>query len=83
MPAVTADHLRTLMASERVAASSYGGRKGVPAYFTRDQFPTLLELKGDMGARELLQHAHGVELAEGELDVDTPEDLVKAQSMFN
>src|ERR1700722_12318441 len=43
MPAVTADHLRTLVASEQVAASSYRGRKGVPAYFPRDQFPKLLE----------------------------------------
>jgi CTP:molybdopterin cytidylyltransferase MocA len=82
MPAVTADHLRTLAASEQVAASLYGGRKGVPAYFPRDRFPKLLELKGDMGARELLQAAHGVELPSGELDVDTSEDLAKARSIF-
>jgi molybdenum cofactor cytidylyltransferase len=83
MPGVTADHLRTLIASEQVAASSYGGRKGVPAYFPRDLFPKLVELKGDMGARELLQLAYEVELPDGELDVDTSEDLVKAQSMFD
>jgi CTP:molybdopterin cytidylyltransferase MocA len=83
MPAVTADHLRTLIASEEVAASSYGGRKGVPAYFPRDQFPKLLELKGKTGARELLKLAHEVKLPGGELDIDTPEDLVKAQSMFD
>jgi molybdenum cofactor cytidylyltransferase len=82
MPAVTADHLRTLMSSEQIAASSYAGRKGVPAYFPRGQFPTLLELKGDTGARELLQHAQVVELAGGELDVDTVDDLAKARSIF-
>jgi molybdenum cofactor cytidylyltransferase len=83
MPAVTAEHIRTLIASEQVAASSYGGRKGVPAYFPKDLFPNLVELKGDMGARELLQLAYEVELPDGELDVDTSEDLVKAQSMFD
>ena len=83
MPAVTADHLRTLVASEQVAASSYGGRNGVPAYFPRDQFPKLLELKGDIGARELLQFAQGVELPGGELDIDTSDDLAKARSIFD
>ncbi|HEV2709494.1 MAG TPA: nucleotidyltransferase family protein [Edaphobacter sp.] len=82
MPAVTADHLQTLMALEQVAASSYGGRKGVPVYFPKDQFPRLLELKGDVGARELLRFAHEVELPGGELDVDTSEDLAKARSIF-
>jgi molybdenum cofactor cytidylyltransferase len=82
MPAVTADHLCTLMASEQVAASSYGGRKGVPAYFPRNQFPQLLELKGDVGARELLRFAQEVQLPCGELDVDTSDDLAKARSIF-
>jgi molybdenum cofactor cytidylyltransferase len=35
-----------------------------------------------MGARELLQFAHGVELPGGELDVDTIEDLARARSIF-
>lgn len=82
MPAVTADHLRILVASEQVAASAYGGRKGVPAYFPRDRFAELLELRGDVGARELLKFAHGVELPGGELDVDTSDDLAKARSLF-
>ncbi len=82
MPAVTAHHLRALAASEQVTASSYGGRKGVPAYFPRDQFPKLLELKGDRGAIELLQNARRVELSGGDLDVDTSDDLAKARSIF-
>ncbi|WP_158791172.1 NTP transferase domain-containing protein [Granulicella sp. L60] len=82
MPAVTADHLRSLATLGRVAATSYGGRKGVPAYFSKDRFPELLELKGDMGARRLLQRAHSIELPGGELDVDTFEDLAKARSIF-
>ena len=83
MPAVTADHLCALMALEQLAASSYGGRKGVPAYFPRDQFPQLLELKGDVGARELLRFAAEVELVGGEFDVDTSEDLAIAQRIFD
>lgn len=82
MPAVTADHLRTLAASEEIAVSSYGGHKGVPAYFPRDRFSKLLELRGDIGARELLQSANGVELPGGELDVDTSDDLDKARRIF-
>jgi len=82
MPAVTADHLRTLAGSDKVAASSYGGRNGVPAYFPAGDFPKLLKLEGDMGARELLKIAHAVELWGGELDIDTPDDLAKARSIF-
>jgi molybdenum cofactor cytidylyltransferase len=82
MPAATADHLSALARSEKVAASSYGRRNGVPAYFPKDLFPKLLELEDAMGARELLQLAHGVELPGGELDVDTIEDLARARSIF-
>jgi molybdenum cofactor cytidylyltransferase len=82
MPAVTADHLGKLVASEQVAASSYGGSNGVPAYFPRDLFPELIDLKGDTGARELLRSAHGIELPGGELDVDTFEELEKARGIF-
>jgi molybdenum cofactor cytidylyltransferase len=77
------EDVQGILASEQVAASSYGGRNGVPAYFPRDQFPKLLELKGDIGARELLQFAQGVELPGGELDIDTSDDLAKARSIFD
>jgi len=82
MPAVTVTHVQTLVASQQLTASSYGGRKGVPAYFPKNQFPQLLKLKGDVGARELLRSAHAVELPGGELDIDTPDDLAKARSIF-
>src|SRR5258708_1060049 len=63
MPAVTAVHLRALMASGEVTASSYAARRGVPAYFPSGAFPSLMDLRGDVGARELLRSARCVELA--------------------
>ena len=77
-PAVTAEHLRALMATGAVTASAYAGRRGVPAYFPAASFGELGKLQGDAGARELLRDAGAVELAGGELDVDTAADLAAA-----
>jgi molybdenum cofactor cytidylyltransferase len=82
MPAVTAAHLRALMASGERTASRYAGRSGVPAYFPASNFEALMALQGDAGARELLRSARGVDLAGGELDVDTAEDLTRARELF-
>jgi CTP:molybdopterin cytidylyltransferase MocA len=81
-PAVTAGHLRGLMATGEVMASGYAGRRGVPAYFPAEMFGALMELRGDAGARELLRGARVVELAGGELDVDTAEGLAAARRVF-
>jgi molybdenum cofactor cytidylyltransferase len=57
-----------------VVASAYGGTQGVPALFSRELFPQLLELRGATGARELLQqykHLPTVDFAGGTTDVDT------------
>jgi molybdenum cofactor cytidylyltransferase len=81
-PAVTAEHLRKLMAASEVTASAYAGRRGVPAYFPAGAFPELMELRGDAGARELLRGAPAVELVDGELDVDTAADRAAAERMF-
>ena len=74
-PAVTAEHLRSLMSRAEVKASRYAGRSGVPAFFPKRVFRSLMELQGDAGARELLAEARYEELENGELDVDTAEDL--------
>jgi molybdenum cofactor cytidylyltransferase len=82
-PAITAAHLRELFATEKqVVASFYAGRRGVPAYFPASVFPELMQLQGDAGARDLLQGARCVELANGELDIDTAEELERARSLF-
>lgn len=79
MPAVTAAHLRRLMHSGETTASAYAGRIGVPAYFPEGRFPEMVGLHGDIGARELLRNARTVELAGGELDVDTLQDLARVR----
>lgn len=81
-PAVTAEHLRALMKSGEATASSYAGQRGVPAYLPALAFAQLMELRGDAGARDLLREAAVVELAGGELDIDTAEDIYEARSRF-
>lgn len=83
MPAVTASHLRSLMEDgAELMASQYAGRRGVPAYFPRASFGQLMELRGDAGARELLQGSRAVELEGGELDIDTPDGVELARERF-
>ena len=82
-PAVSAAHLRLLMeGGDEVVASEYAGRRGVPAYFPARVFGELMALRGDVGARDLLRGAKGVELVGGELDVDTVEELERARELF-
>ena len=81
-PAITAEHLHALMASGELTASAYAGRRGVPAYFPLRMFAELMNLRGDAGARQLLKDAKALELANGELDIDTPADLERARRLF-
>jgi CTP:molybdopterin cytidylyltransferase MocA len=81
-PAVTVKHLSRLMQRAEVRSSRYAGKNGVPAFFPKKYFDSLMELKGDAGARELLATARCEELENGELDVDTFEDLEKARDLF-
>jgi len=82
MPAVTAVHLKALASSIKLAASSYGGRNGVPAYFPEESIPELLTLRADAGAKEFLRFADRFELPGGEIDIDTPEGLKQARKTF-
>jgi molybdenum cofactor cytidylyltransferase len=83
-PAVTAAHLRELADGEgEVVASAYSGRKGVPAYFPSSAFEALMALRGDLGARDLIQNARGVSLVDGDLDVDTVQDLDQARRLYS
>ncbi len=66
-------------AGERPVAPSFGGRRGFPVYLPAGLRPRLLELKGDIGARDLLRE--GCELVPIDdpgvmQDIDTPRDLV-------
>ncbi len=76
-----AEHLRKLTeVPGRVTGSRYGGRVGIPAYFPAESFGELMELKGDVGARELLREACAVVEEALAVDVDTEEDLVRARA---
>lgn len=87
-PRVTARHVEALAAASRqggkpIAASSYAGALGVPALFAAAVFPELHALEGDQGARGVIgrdpARVCAVPLEGGELDVDTPEDWVRAR----
>jgi molybdenum cofactor cytidylyltransferase len=75
MPAVTAAHLQLLAATGNLTASLYDGKRGVPAYFPRRMFELLSKLEDNRGAGQLLASADAIALFQGELDVDTPEDI--------
>jgi CTP:molybdopterin cytidylyltransferase MocA len=81
-PAVTVKHLSHLSLRAEVKASRYAGKNGVPAFFPKKYFGKLMELKGDAGARDLLAEARYEELENGELDVDTVEDLKRVRELF-
>ncbi len=86
-PRLTADHLRALMVAFSdevaavIAASAYAGVHGVPALFPRETFDALRGLRGEKGARSVIEHAPcpvmPIEFEGGEMDIDVPEDLAK------
>jgi molybdenum cofactor cytidylyltransferase len=87
-PYCTAEHLNALTQAWRstrrpIAASAYAGTYGVPAVFDASLFPALHLLSGGRGAAQLIRERSGevaaVEFAQGEVDIDTREDLRKLE----
>jgi molybdenum cofactor cytidylyltransferase len=75
-PHVSVEHLQHLtVEANAVTASSYAGRKGIPAYFPAGMFEALLRLRGDAGAREFLRDANSIADEALAVDVDIVEDL--------
>jgi CTP:molybdopterin cytidylyltransferase MocA len=84
-PRLTAEHLISLISEFEgqeavvIAASMYGGVRGVPAVFPRATFAQLSALRGDRGARPVIESAPCpvvvLEFPGGEVDIDSPEDL--------
>lgn len=88
---VTVDDLRRLVSAWKgeesmLAASMYEQRVGVPAIFPRLTFSELAELRGDQGARGVLQRNNyrlvRVPMANAAIDLDTPEDLALLSERF-
>ena len=84
--AVTGEDLKRLVGAWRrqpdyIAAACYGTATGAPAIFPRATFSDLLSLRGDRGARALLQRNPDrvvrVPMERAAIDIDTPEDLLK------
>ena len=89
--AITADDLRRLASAwggeeSVIAASVYDQRLGVPAIFPRICFPELAELRGDQGARLVLERNQyritRVPMSNAAVDLDTPEDLAALTLRF-
>jgi len=82
-PHVSARLLDSLVAAYHltkhpIIACEYGGITGVPALFDRSQFPALLALRGEEGARRVIRACTEpitrIAFPEGVLDIDTPQD---------
>jgi CTP:molybdopterin cytidylyltransferase MocA len=85
-PAVNAEHLRRLVEAGSPGSSvgsSYAKKMGVPAFFPASRFGELLGLRGDQGARGLLKSEDTIPLPDGELDIDTAENLNAARLRFS
>jgi molybdenum cofactor cytidylyltransferase len=89
-PFVTREIISRLVTAHRetgrsIVASRYGGSYGVPALFGKAHFAELATLKGAVGAKQVIQKhlpkVHLVPFPEGEIDIDTPDDLARLQSM--
>jgi len=81
-PAVDAALIAELLAAHArrpgaVVACGYGGVRGIPSWLPARCFPDLARLRGDRGARGLLQGAdvEVVPFPGGAVDLDRPEDL--------
>jgi molybdenum cofactor cytidylyltransferase len=82
-PFLTVSFLQELLTRQNtshkpIIASSYGSTVGIPALFHKTYFPELLSLKGDAGAKKIMQ-AHATEMITidfplGHIDIDTEED---------
>ncbi|MHB1179220.1 MAG: nucleotidyltransferase family protein [Daejeonella sp.] len=61
-----------------IVASAYDGTHGTPAFFHRSMFSELLDLKGDTGAKKILEKYKNlsayVSFNAGGIDIDTSED---------
>lgn len=79
-PLVTSEHLRALIESTApIAATGYRGIAGVPAAFDSQFRDDLLSLRGDRGARAVIetQGATVIPFEDAAIDIDREEDYQK------
>ncbi len=84
LPLVTEDHLSKLAETWRnsprsIVASAFEDTLGPPVVFPKTDFDALLELRGDRGARQVLEANRDrvlqISCEEAAFDIDRPEDL--------
>jgi CTP:molybdopterin cytidylyltransferase MocA len=78
-PRLTTDHLAALLAEHArtgaIVGSAYRGTIGVPAVFPARVFAALGALRGDRGARALLDGVASIAWEDGAIDVDSEADV--------
>ncbi len=82
-PHVTADKIDLFLAefyrsATAVIAAEYDGITGVPALFSNELFDSLMRLKGDTGARNIIRNhtnTFRIRLPEASFDIDTSNDI--------
>lgn len=89
---VSVDDLKRLVSAwngseTSIAASVYAQRVGVPAIFPSFCFSDLAQLRGDRGARAVLERYRDrvvrVPMSSAAIDLDTPEQLAELTARFN
>jgi molybdenum cofactor cytidylyltransferase len=69
-----------------IIASEYAGTLGVPVLFSRPLFSELMALKSNEGAKQLIKrHIHevfSIPFPGGAIDIDTPNDYEKLQTLM-
>jgi molybdenum cofactor cytidylyltransferase len=81
-PLITVEHLRELIAIDApIVATGYAGIAGVPAVFAPELASELLALRGDRGARVVIEaHSevtHVVAFEDASVDIDSEGDMRK------
>ncbi|MBC7998359.1 MAG: nucleotidyltransferase family protein [Leptolyngbya sp.] len=82
-PFVTVQLLHSLLAlsamnSNAIVACKYNNTAGIPAVFPASYFSALLDLKGDRGAKVIINQSKEClfyDFENGEIDIDQPNDL--------
>ncbi|MGA8810385.1 MAG: NTP transferase domain-containing protein, partial [Thermoanaerobaculia bacterium] len=81
-PLITTEHLRDLIAIDApIVATGYAGIAGVPAVFAPEFASELLALRGDRGARVVIEAHRDVTrlviFEDAAVDIDSEDDLRK------
>ena len=90
-PLIKSEYLINMVRShfssgKKIIASGYGGSWGVPVFFQKKLFGYLAELKGDKGAKSVVnrlkQDVHVLPNPDAELDIDIVEDYDRLKEIL-